>query len=342
MCRSVRKCFIMKRKLFILILISVLCVLTVFSSCTKPDMNAGGTDKKKIITVSVFPIYDWVREVSRGSGGVDVRLLIDSGTDMHSYQPSAADILKITQSDMFIFVGGESDEWAKKALENDSSSKTEALAVTDALEDYLLAEEELPGIEDKHSHAHEEAGETENDEHVWLSLKNAEVFTDIIAEKLASTDPENADLYYNNAKNYVSRLSELESEYNSVVKNAKRDIIIVCDRFPFRYLTDEFSIKYYAAFSGCTSETDASFKTVSFLINKANELKTDCLITADGSDKKLARTVASCMNEKDIKILTLDSMQTVSKRDIDGGKTYLSVMRSNLETLSCALDSEGK
>ena len=173
-------------------------------------------------------------------------------------------------------------------------------------------------------------------------MKNAEVFTDIIAEKLASTDPENADLYYNNAKNYVSRLSELENEYNSVVKNAKRDVIIVCDRFPFRYLTDEFSIKYYAAFSGCTSETDASFKTVSFLINKANELKTDCLITADGSDKKLARTVASCMKEKDIKILTLDSMQTVSKRDIDGGKTYLSVMRSNLETLSCALDSEEK
>ena len=305
-------------------------------------MNAGGTDKKKIITVSVFPIYDWVREVSRGSGGVDVRLLIDSGTDMHSYQPSAADILKITQSDMFIFVGGESDEWAKKALENDSSSKTEALAVTDALEDYLLAEEELPGIEDKHSHAHEEEGETENDEHVWLSLKNAEVFTGIIAEKLASIDPDNSGIYYNNAKEYAKQLSVLEKDYCLTVNDAKKDTLIVCDRFPFRYLTDEFSIKYYAAFSGCTSETDASFKTVSFLINKANELKTDCLITADGSDKKLARTVASCMNEKDIKILTLDSMQTVSKRDIDGGKTYLSVMRSNLETLSCALDSEGK
>lgn len=319
-----------------------MCVLSVFSSCAKPGADDGGTDGKKIITVSVFPVYDWVREVSRDSDGVDVRLLIDSGTDMHSYQPSAADILKITKSDMFIFIGGESDEWAQKALENDSSSKTEGLSVSDALEDYLLTEEELPGIEDKHSHAHEEAGETENDEHVWLSLKNAEVFTDIIAEKLASTDPENAYLYYNNAKNYVGRLSELENEYNSVVKNAKRDVIIVCDRFPFRYLTDEFSIKYYAAFSGCTSETDASFKTVSFLINKANELKTDCLITADGSDKKLARTVASCMKEKDIKILTLDSMQTVSKRDIDGGKTYLSVMKSNLETLGCALDSEEK
>ena len=249
-----------------------MCVLSVFSSCAKPGADDGGTDGKKIITVSVFPVYDWVREVSRDSDGVDVRLLIDSGTDMHSYQPSAADILKITKSDMFIFIGGESDEWAQKSLENDSSSKSEGLSV---------------------SHAHEEAGETENDEHVWRSLKNAEVFTDIIAEKLASTDPENADLYYNNAKNYVSRLSELENEYNSVVKNAKRDVIIVCDRFPFRYLTDEFSIKYYAAFSGCTSETDASFKTVSFLINKANELKTDCLITADGSDKKLARTVAS-------------------------------------------------
>lgn len=319
-----------------------MCVSVVFSSCVKTDANDGTTDGQKIITVSVFPVYDWVREVARNSGSVDIRLLIDSGTDMHSYQPSAADILKITQSDMFIFVGGESDEWARKALENDSSSKTEALSVTDELKNYLLEEEELPGIEDKHSHSHEEAGETENDEHVWLSLKNAEVFTDIIAEKLASTDPENADLYYNNAKDYLSRLSELESEYDSVIKSAKRDVIIVCDRFPFRYLTDEFSIKYYAAFSGCTSETDASFKTVSFLINKADEVKTDCLITADGSDKKLANTVASCMEKKDVKILTLDSMQTVSKSDIESGKTYLSVMKSNLETLKYALDSEEK
>lgn len=332
----------MKKRLLFLILISVICVSVVFSSCVKTDADSKGTDGKKIITVSVFPIYDWVREVARGSDSVDVRLLIDSGTDMHSYQPSAADILKITQSDMFIFVGGESDEWALKALDNDSSAKTEALSVTHALKNYLLEEEELPGIEDKHAHSHEEAGETENDEHVWLSLKNAEVFTDIIAEKLALADPENADLYYNNAKNYVCRLSALENEYNAVIKNAKRDVIIVCDRFPFRYLTDEFSIKYYAAFSGCTSETDASFKTVSFLINKADEVKTDCLITADGSDKKLARTVASCMEEKDVKILTLDSMQTVSKSDIERGNTYLSVMKSNLETLRYALDSEEK
>lgn len=332
----------MKKRLLFLILISILCVLTVFSSCAKPGADDGGTDGKKIITVSVFPVYDWVREVSQGSDGVDVRLLIDSGTDMHSYQPSAADILKITKSDLFIFIGGESDEWAQKALENDSSAKTEGLSVTDALKNYLLTEEELPGIEDKHSHSHEEAGETENDEHVWLSLKNAEIFTDIIAEKLALIDPDNSGVYYNNAKEYIKQLSALEDEYRWVVNNSKTDTLIVCDRFPFRYLTNEFSIKYYAAFSGCTSETDASFKTVSFLINKAEEVKTDCLITADGSDKKLARTVASCMEKKDIKILTLDSMQTISKSDIDSGKTYLSVMKNNLKTLSEALNSEEK
>lgn len=332
----------MKRKILFLILILILCVSTVFSSCAKPGADDGGTDGKKIITVSVFPVYDWVREVSRGSGGVDVRLLIDSGTDMHSYQPSAADILKITKSDMFIFIGGESDEWAQKALENDSSAKTEGLSVSDALEDYLLTEEELPGIEDKHSHSHEETGEIEKDEHVWLSLKNAEVFTNIIAGKLALIDPDNSGIYYNNAKEYIKQISALEGEYRWVVNNAKNDTLIVCDRFPFRYLTDEFSIKYYAAFSGCTSETDASFKTVSFLINKADEVKTDCLITADGSDKKLARIVASCMEKKDIKILTLDSMQTISKNDIQNGKTYLSVMKNNLKTLSEALNSEEK
>ncbi len=314
--------------------------MTVFSSCSGTAEVSDTSDGRKIITVSVFPVYDWVREVVRGSDGVNVRLLIDSGTDMHSYNPSAADILKITKSDMFIFIGGESDEWAQKALENDSESKTEALSVTDALENYLLAEEELPGIRDKHSHAHEEAGETENDEHVWLSLENARAFTSVIAQRLASIDPENSNIYYNNAEAYEKKLSELEKEYRFVVNNAKRNTLIVCDRFPFRYLTEEFSIGYYAAFSGCTSETDASFNTVSFLIDKANEVKTDCLIIADGSDKKLARTVASCLDEKEVKILTLDSMQTVSKKDIDGGKTYLSVMKNNMETLSEALDSE--
>lgn len=335
----------MKKNFLLLISAAVLCVLSIFSSCTfiaEDSPNTYGADGRKIITVSVFPVYDWVREVAYGSDGVDIRLLIDSGTDMHSYQPSAADILKITKSDVFIYVGGESDEWAQKALENDSSSKTEALTVTRALENYLLAEEELPGTEDKHLHSHEEEGETENDEHVWLSLENARIFTNVIAEKLSEADPANSSLYYENAKQYISRLSALEEEYASAVKNARLDVIIVCDRFPFRYLTDEFSVRYYAAFSGCTSETDASFKTVAFLADKAVEEKTGCLITADGSDKKLARTVASCINEEDMKILTLDSMQTVSKKDIEGGKTYLSVMKNNLEVLSEALNSEEK
>lgn len=285
------------------------------------------------IVASVFPAYDWARNVIGDTPGADLTLLVDSGVDLHSYQPSVEDILTISTCDLFIYVGGESDGWASDALAQAVNEDMVVINLLDALGDQAREEEIVEGME-----AEEEEGEEGAlDEHVWLSLRNAMTLTGAIEGALAEIDPGNADAYAANLEAYLEKLSDLDRAYAGAVEEASHDTLLFGDRFPFRYLTEDYSLDYYAAFSGCSAETEASFETVLFLADKVDELGLSCILTIDGSDQKIAGTVAETAKTADPEILTLDSLQSITKEDMEKGTTYLSVMEENLEVLKKAL-----
>lgn len=320
--------------MIIVLTISVM-MMVLFAGC---GTNAGRMADDKInIVCTIFPQYDWVREIVGDSDSVEVTLLIKSGTDLHSYQPTADDIITISTADIFIYVGGVSDAWVDNALKQAENPDIKIVNMLDVLGDSLKEEEIAEGMEDEHE---EHDSETEYDEHVWLSVKNAIVLCSSITDTICEADEENRSIYESNSSEYIEKLRKLDSDYKNVVENAKYDTILFGDRFPFVYLTEDYDIKYYAAFAGCSAETEASFETVAFLAEKLNELKLPAVITVDASDKALAETIISSTKAKNQAILVMNSMQSVTEADIEAGMTYFDIMRDNLEVLGEALVSE--
>ena len=329
------------------IIIAVLCMLLTagaLAGCGEKNKSEKNADLS--IVATIFPGYDWVREIMGDEAeNADITMLMDNGTDLHSYQPTADDIIKISKCDLFIYAGGESDEWVKDALKQAENKDMKVINMMEMLGDSVKTEEVVEGMESEHDHDHDEDGdhhdsdqEVEYDEHTWLSLKNAEMICEAIENDLSSLDPENKDIYKKNSEEYISKLSELDSKYRETVDDAARKTVLFGDRFPFRYLTDDYGLDYYAAFVGCSAETEASFKTVKFLAEKVDELDLPCVMTIEGSDHKIAETIIRNTADKDQKVLTMDSMQAVTASDLKDGKTYLSVMEKNLEALKEALN----
>lgn len=322
------------------IITSVVLLLSLFAACSpkKGEESAPPSDSKSStplqqgkelsVVCSIFPQYDFCREIMGKDASIE--LLLKTKVDMHNYKPSAEDILKIKNCDLFIDIGGESDEWAKDVISSAENKKLSVLSLIDLVE--AKTEETLEGMEkEEHTHGEdEEEREHEKDEHVWTSLKNAEKIVRAIAEKLCSLDKINAEKYQKNAKAYIEKLSTLEKQYAEVVKNAKRSTLVFADRFPFRYLADDYSLECFAAFSGCSAETQASFETIAFLSEKVKEKGLPYVLVIDGSDGSVAETVAA---QSGAKIRTLDSCQSVSDDEIKNGKSYLSIMTNNLEVL---------
>ena len=333
--------------------------------------GAKGNDKLKIVT-TIFPEYDWVMNVlGDKASGADVTMLLDNGVDLHSFQPTAADIMKISSCDLFIYVGGESDEWVEDALKEAVNKDMVVINLMDVLGDSVKEEEVVEGMqeEDEHDHEHDhdhdhddhdedhdhdhdddhdkdhdhehehhhEEGEVEYDEHVWLSLKNAQVLVKSISDALQKIDTSNAEAYKKNADAYIESLKALDADYKAAVDAAGTKTILFGDRFPFRYMVDDYGLTYYAAFVGCSAETEASFETITFLAKKVDELSLPAIFTIEGKDKRIAETIAQNTASKDQKILTLDSMQSVSSSDIKNGTTYMSIMKNNLSVLKEAL-----
>ena len=291
------------------------------------------------IVTTIFPEYDWVREIlGENPSNAEITLLLDSGVDLHNYQPTTEDILKIANCDLFIYVGGESDEWVEDALKEATNQDMVVINLLESLGDKVKEEEIVEGMEaDEHEHEHEEEEGPEYDEHVWLSLNNANVLVDVIRDAIISIDSANSPVYTDNAKAYTDKLSALNEEYVKVTDEASVKTVLFGDRFPFRYLVDDYGLSYYAAFVGCSAETEASFETVVFLANKVDELSLPSIMTIDGSDKKIAETIKENTSSKDQEILTIDSMQSTTAEDISKGATYLSIMEGNLEVLKQAL-----
>jgi len=317
---------------------ALLLTFVLFLSLCPVSGLAEEAGKIRVVT-TIFPIYDWVREIAGDTGSTEITLLLDSGVDLHSFQPSAQDILKVATCDLFIYVGGESDEWAEDALAEAVNPDRTVISLVEALGENAKAEEIVEGMEAEEEEGEEgEEEEAEIDEHVWLSLRNAQVFTSAIADALAQKDPANADSYKSNAEAYGAKLAALDAAYAEAVDSAAHKTLLFGDRFPFRYLTDDYGLTYYAAFVGCSAETEASFETVIFLAKKTDELQLPAVLTIEGRDHRIAETIIGSTADKNQKLLTLDSMQGTTANDIVQGATYLKIMEDNLAVLKEALN----
>ncbi len=328
--------------------------------------GAFAASKKSIVCVT-YPEYDWVMNIlGDRASKFDVTLLQNNGTDLHSYQPSVKDLAKVSSCDMLVFVGGESDEWVEDAIKTAKNKNMVVVNMVEALGDKVLEEEIVEGMEHHHhdeedhdAHGHEEhdhdhdahghdhddhdhEGEAhehhhEKDEHVWLSVKFAIELTKVLSEKIQSLDSANAAAYKANTDAYVKQLSALDGEIESVVKAAPKKTILFGDRFPFRYFADDYKLTYYGAFAGCSAESEASFETIIFLANKVDEEGLKAVLTIEKSDEKIAKTIIKNTKSKNQEILAMDSLQSITKKDIKKGRNYLSAMQANLEVLKKAL-----
>ena len=304
--------------------------------------SSKGNDGKVNIVCTIFPEYDWVREITKGVDNVEINYLLDSGADLHSYQPTAEDMLAISDCDLFIYAGGESDNWVDDALENKTN---EDMKIIDMLEllgkvDKTKEEEVKEGMqaeEEEHEEEHEE-DEKEYDEHVWLSVTNAKLVGQQIMLDLKEIDKDNAKKYESNYSDYVNELGALDDDFKALAESAKTKTFIFGDRFPFRYFTDDYGFDYYAAFVGCSAETEASFETIAFLAKKADELDAKTIFVIENSDHKIADAIIENTSTKDAKVATLNSLQSVTKEQLDNDHTYISLMRENLEVLRQALN----
>lgn len=328
-----------------------------------------GNSNKISIVCTTFPQYDWVKNIlGEEAERFNVTLLLDNGVDMHSYQPAVKDIATAGSSDLFIYVGGESDTWVEDALKEAKNKDLKAINLMETLDNFVKEEEVVEGMQEERKslgHSHEKSSkekqeqtqkeshensqeingqkeaadeEPEYDEHIWLSIRNAEIMVKNIEKAIEQLDSDNAKVYQTNAENYIKKLDTLDKQYANTIQNAKYKAILFGDRFPFRYMADDYDLKYYAAFAGCSAETMAGFETVTFLAKKADELRLPVILTIENSDGRIAEAVKSNTTKKNQKILAMNSLQSVTKEQIADGITYLQVMQENLSVLSEALN----
>ncbi len=347
-------------KKILAIILTVALTVCCFTACSGEKKDDG----KLHIVTTIFPEYDWVLNVlGENPAGADVVMLLDNGVDLHSYQPTVDDIMKVASCDLFIYVGGESDGWVRDALAQATNKNMIVINLLEVLGDKVKEEEIVEGMEHEHDHDHDhddgdhdddhdhedgdreehdhdhehEDGEVEYDEHVWLSLRNAETLVKAISQAVEKLDSANAEAYRKNTEAYVGKLRALDERYKTAVAGATNRTLLFGDRFPFRYLTDDYGLKYYAAFVGCSAETEASFETIKFLTGKVDELSLPAVMTIEGANHKIAETIVANTQAKNQKILQLNSLQSTTSEDVKKGATYLSVMEANLSVLTDAL-----
>ncbi len=386
-----------------------LCML--LSGCSQEsdirDTNISSTasiedqsQEKLKVVATTFPIYSWMDAIiGDASSNIELIWLVDTGVDLHSFQPTTQDIATISTADMFVYNGGDSDEWVKEVLSQAQNEDMKVLNLMALLGDNVVAEETIEGMQnvehnhdhgdeeahehdehdhsdeeahehDEHDHSDEEAhehdehdhsdeethehdhtdedstehsevhlhdGEIVYDEHIWMSLENASELCDHITSALQELDEENSDAYLANVTEYTAKLQTLDEEYETLVEMASRDTILVADRFPFRYLVDDYDISYYAAFPGCSAETEASFETIAFLSEKIKELDISNVVIIDGAAEDIASTIISASGVSS-EIVVLNSMQSVTAGDLESDVTYISIMQDNLEILQTVLN----
>ncbi len=321
------------KKIIISILLFAIFLLS-FSGCAAP------MDNEKInIVCTLFPQYDWIKNIIGNSESLEVTLLIQNGTDPHSYQPTAADIMTLSNCDMVVYMGAQSDVWVKEALQRANNNDTVKVALSEINGMTLREISSSSHNHDQHGHNH---NDSVLDEHLWLSLKNAIKATEHLTDKICELDPENADKYKANSEKYKGELISLDADFAKATKEAgEHPFMLFADRFPFVYLLSDYDVHFAAAFEGCTTDTDAGFDTVLRLIKEAEEHGISHIAVTESSDKSLAKTVASS-TKGDIEIIVMNSLQGVTKKQLSEGVTYLSEMKKNLTAMKIALGVKGE
>ena len=319
----------MIKKLTALMLVLILAV-TGLCSCGGTKEEQGGLQ----IVCTVFPYYDWVRNLTKGIEDVNITLLLDSGTDLHSYQPAAKDIVTISSADVFIYTDGTSDKWVSDVLKTSQNEDTVILPMMTNLPEESLFCVEAIG-EEEHHHEEGEEHNHAHDEHIWLSVKNAMKLCEIIKNVLCDLDPENKDTYTANFTEYYTGLENLHKAYSETLGECQKNTVVFADRFPFIYLINDYSLSYRAAFSGCSAESEASFETVKRLADEIDTLGLSHILITETSDGSVANTVKNSTKDKNQEILVLNALQSVTKENL--ADSYIEVMTENLAILKQAL-----
>ncbi|MDE5768296.1 MAG: metal ABC transporter substrate-binding protein [Oscillospiraceae bacterium] len=331
------------RKMLSLLTVSALFLIGASGCSAVLESQAQNEKNEKLDIICVsFAEYDWTKEIL-GEHVQDVNLiyLLENGMDLHNYQPSAKDMIRISGCDLLIYTGGESGSWVDDMFRTEMpDTEMHVIRLMDALQDSVKTEEYKEGMQTDFDHAHaqdhaeSEIAELEYDEHVWLSIRNAEKICDVICQNLCELDAVHAQDYQNNLKNYQTELHNLDQEFTRMTEQSSVKTLIFGDRFPFRYFMDDYGLDYYAAFTGCSSDTEASFETIVFLAEKMNALQAEAIFKIENSSDSLAESIISSTEQKNQKILCLNSMQSVTAQEIADGASYLSIMQENRDTLS--------
>ena len=321
-----------KKKLALSALIMAIPVL--FTSCGA-YVNTPSDDRLSVVA-TIFPQYDFAAQI--GGDKIKLKMLTTPGGESHSYEPTPQDIKAVRDCDIFICAGGESDIWYNTVLKSLNSENVTVISLMECVGDRLKEEEITEGMRgEKYTLADSEEEETEYDEHVWTSLINAQIISQKIGDTMSLLDEKNADFYKENTEAYIKSLGELDEKYRAAVEKAENKTLVFGDRFPFRYLFDDYGLNYYAAFPGCSTDSDVSAKTMLFLINKINEEKLPAVYYIEFSARRIADTIS---DETKAEPLLFHSCHTISKSDFENGVTYLSLMEQNLENLKRGLNIE--
>ncbi|MDR1135206.1 MAG: metal ABC transporter substrate-binding protein [Clostridiales Family XIII bacterium] len=322
----------MKKILSIISILLLVCIMGSGCNASDSEQPANGAEsdaaadgKLKIVSTLYAP-YDFARAVT--GDRAELTMLLPPAAESHSFEPTPSDIIAIQNCDVFIYIGGESEEWVERILESVDLSSKQVLSLMDSVS--LVEEEIVEGMEEEDE---EEEGEA-YDEHIWTSPINAGYMTTAICDAVKAADPANAEFYDQNTRAYLEKLTELDAHFRSIVASAARKTIVFGDRFPFRYFADEYGLDYYAAFPGCSTETEASAATVAFLIDKVNDEKIPVIFHIELANEDMANTIAEATGAKP---LLLHSCHNITRDEFVGGVTYLDLMSRNLDTLREAL-----
>lgn len=306
------------------LLTAVATALCLCSCASQNEADNKDSQKLKIIS-TVFPPYDLARQIA--GDNADISILLPPGSESHTYEPTAKEILEIQNCDIFLYIGGENEQWAEKIISSNKSDSVKTVKLIDCVK--TLEEAELHEEEHHEEHSHE------TDEHIWTSPKNEQLMLTAVYDAICEADPENKAVYTKNKDSYNEQLTELDKAYKEAVGNAKNKTIIMADKFPFRYLAEEYGLDFYAAFSSCSDESEPSAAAMTSLISKIKERNIPVVYYLEFSSTKVADTLCS---ETGASSLMLHSCHNVSKEDLDKGVTYVDLMKQNLENLKTALN----
>ena len=319
-----------KKVILVIILIAIILVGIIAGVVLGKKSKTSNTEKIKV-TASNFASYDFLRAIIGDNDNIELTFLLGPGKDAHSYDPTAQDLITIQNSDLFIYIGGEMEKWADRVLPTLDTGNTKVICVADDIK--TIEEQEIDGAEPEEEEDEEEGA---FDEHIWTSPDNAITMVNTLEKSMEEIDSSNSSKYKQNAENYIAKIKNVDKQIQEIVDNKKRDRLVFGDKMPMQYFINYYKLQVSAAFSGCSTETEPSSKTIAYLVNKAKEEKTPVILYIELNNGKVANTIANEVGNG-CKAMQIQTLHNVSKTDFDNGETWVSLMERNLDVLKAAL-----